>query len=213
MKRLMGIAIVAACVSGVACGGNADTAEGASADITAGEHLEVSRGKLERGEPTPLSIVEKVGPEDSNHRPLDLTKTNIAGAEARLLEVFRDNEFFVRGDVTQRDSGRVLPNGSRIFNEVIVVSRIATIKEEHARADGLLQRTNGAFRVVRTSGTGADTDDASSFDLDLGSLAPPDALVGKHVTVEGTLARELKSVLHDTFFISNDLMIATSIHE
>ncbi len=186
------------------------TTDGGGAPIAAVS--EVIRGKLTKGQLTPFSIVELQGTEDTNVVDVDIRKTKFAGSEAMLLKApFAGQEFWIRGQSTQRDTGKMV-GGSKVSIEVLVAERVATVAQDKATGDGILRKeADGTFTIEIKVGTGPDADDAGSFAVDLSAIKSSfSALIGKKVHVEGLKLNEIVGVVANSV-ASSELMIADSV--
>jgi hypothetical protein len=192
-----------------ACGGAPNGSDQSAADVKSAPPT-VIRGQLAKGESTPVQIVEQQGPEDADRIDVDMTKTKLAGAEARLLDVFGGKEFWIRGALTKRVVGSVA--GSQISRDVLQAATVATVQNDHASGDGILRKSGGSFLVEVKDGSGNNADDSGSFQVDVSSLkVDVESFVGKKVHVEGLSLQEITGVIQGTHFISKDLIIASSI--
>jgi hypothetical protein len=186
-----------------ACGG-ATTQDTSTADVTGASSPTVMRGELDKGQLMPVMIVEKQGPEDSERVDVDMSKTKLAGAEPQLLVVFPHKEFWIRGSLTKKEVASA--GSTTISREILVADTVATAQ------DGVLKKTGGTYIVEVKTGTGKNSDDAGSVRVDVTGLKTDVAsLVGKTVHAEGLLVREITGVFGGKTFISNELLIASSL--
>ena len=209
-RSILSLVAMSSALLAAACSGAPETqAEATREDLSVvaqAKHKDVMRGVLTHGVLTPIAIVEQQGP-DSTPYDLDLVKTKVAGAEAGVLAAFPSSEFWARGDFTRRDTGRTI-GGSKIYEDVLVATRVATVTKDNASGQGILRKqSNGSFLVEVKVGS----DDSGSFNLDVTDVPSVEALVGKHVHVDGLLVRELTGVVQRKYFVSSDLMVVTRI--
>jgi hypothetical protein len=163
-------------------------------------------GTLGAGGLTGFQVSAPVGPEDHEVLAVDLSTLRIPGSllVGRTLRI--------TGKVDRRVTG-TLPNGSQIFQEVLIANELVERSAQRVTMTGTLEPRDGGMVLVERIPADAAPEDQSVVVTALEGLSalPPNIIIGQRVTIKGVSAKKHVGAINGQYLVSNELVIVDDV--